>query len=337
MRNYHLATALILLLLLPFTLLATNCEEIRVALDIGSGATKMVVAKVNNCLNKRGEILLEKNIPIPFKSNLDNSKDQSFDQNIQNFALEQIGKLKEEASSMAPKKFVAVATSSFRNAKNGEEFGKRIERVLGIRFHVIDQRTEAILGHLAVTQGREQQDQDILVWDIGGGSMQMTYLDKSQNYTIYEGKLASVSFKNMIITAIQGKDYTISSTPNPLGAIAAKKALNLAQYYAKTHIPLEVKEAAKRSTIVGIGSLHNYSILKKIPNAKNSYQQSDLLKALSKKKDFNDTQLAGDYAETDVSNLALVGGFMKELGIDKVEVQDVNMAHGILTFANYWE
>lgn len=314
-----------------------NCEEIRAAFDIGSGTTKMVVAKVNHCLNQRGQILLERSIPIPFKSSLDNSADQQFDQKIQNHALDQLGKLKEEASNFFPKKFVAVGTQAFRTAKNGEELAKKIERMIGIHFLVIDQRTEAILGYMAATQGKNQFEQEILVWDIGGASMQMTYLDKAQNYITYEGQLASVSFKNMVITALQGKDYMVTASPNPLGVNIGKKALNLAEYYAKTHLPLNLKESAAKGKVLGIGSLHQFSILKNINSKATAYKLTEVLSEYDRKKNLTDSQLKSDYAATDVTNLALVAGFMKELKIEQVEVIDVNMAHGILTYPGYWQ
>lgn len=327
----------IITLLLSFSLYANNCEEIRAAFDVGSGTTKLTVAKINTCLSQIGEVLLEKGVAIPFKSSLDNAPDGNFDSKIQAYGLEQIGKLKEEAATLGAKKFVAVATSAFRKARNGDEFAKRIERMLSIRFKVIDQRTEAILGHMAATQSTKKLGEDIIVWDIGGGSMQMTYLDKNQNYNIYEGKLASVSFKNMILAGIQGKNYSEVQSPNPLGRAGAKKALNLAEYYAKIHVPNEVKEATARMKVVGIGSLHNYSILKNVTQNTTSYTLAEVLKRLNEVKQKTDIQIGGEYASTDVSNLCLVAGFMTELKIEKVDVQNVNMGHGILTYASYWE
>ena len=317
--------------------LSNGCEEIRASFDIGSDTTKMVVAKVNTCLNKKGQILLEKSVAIPFKVAIDNSKNGEFDSEIQSLGITELGKLKEEASSLTPKRYVAVATSAFRKATNGEAYAKRIERILGITFKIIDQKTEAILGHLGAMQVATDNSKDLLVWDIGGGSMQMTYLTKDQNYKVYEGKLASVSFKNMVISGIKGKSYRTHPTPNPLGKHTARKALNLAQYYAKIHVPNDVKDAIKRSKVIGIGSLHYFSILKNVAPEKDHYELSQVLKHYNTQKLLSDSEVGGEYANTDVTNLALVSGFMKELGIKSVYVHKVNMAHGILTYQSYWK
>ncbi|MCK5884390.1 MAG: hypothetical protein KAG61_11930 [Bacteriovoracaceae bacterium] len=317
--------------------LSNGCEEIRASFDIGSATTKMLVAKVNTCLNKKGKILLEKSVPIPFKVAIDNSQNGEFDSEIQSLGISELSKLKEEASSFTPNRYVAVATSAFRKATNGKIYAKRIERILGITFKIIDQKTEAILGHLGAIQAVSDNSKDLLVWDIGGGSMQMTYLTKDQNYKVYEGKLASVSFKNMVTSGIKGKSYKTNPTPNPLGKHAARKALNLAEYYAKIHVPNDVKDAIKRSKVIGIGSLHYYSILKNVAPEEKHYQLSQVLKHYNTQKLLSDSQIGGEYASTDVTNLALVSGFMKELGIENVYVYKINMAHGILTYQDYWK
>jgi exopolyphosphatase/guanosine-5'-triphosphate,3'-diphosphate pyrophosphatase len=60
-------------------------------------------------------------------------------------------------------------------------------------------------------------------------------------------------------------------------------------------------------------------------------------KALTTKGELTDSEIGGKYAATDVSNLALVLGFMKELKIDKIRTLKANMAHGILIYPKYWD
>ncbi len=58
--------------------------------------------------------------------------------------------------------------------------------------------------------------------------------------------------------------------------------------------------------------------------------------ALTTRNKLTETEIGGKYAATDVSNLALVLGFMKELEIEKVKTLKANMAHGILIYPKYW-
>lgn len=71
------------------------------------------------------------------------------------------------------KKFVAVATSAVRDAKNGREFVRTIYRRTGIHVEVISGKEEARLIELAARSSVETRRQKTLVVDIGGGSMEL--------------------------------------------------------------------------------------------------------------------------------------------------------------------
>jgi exopolyphosphatase/guanosine-5'-triphosphate,3'-diphosphate pyrophosphatase len=140
----------------------------------------------------------------------------------------------------------------------------------------------------------------------------------------------------MIISAIQGKSYKDIKSPNPMGEAVATKAANFAQYYAAIHVQKAIKEKAKGLTVFGIGGVHYYSVRKQCVMKGKTYTISDVKKALTTKRELTDSKIGGKYAATDVSNLALVLGFMKELKIDKIRTLRANMAHGILIYPKYW-
>ena len=202
---------------------------------------------------------------------------------------------------------------------------------------IIPQRTEAILGFLAAYPQIGLEKKDVLVWDIGGGSMQITMALDDNTFEVYEGKLASVSMKNMIIRAIQGKSYKDFKSPNPMGESVASKATNMAQYYAEIHVQKAIKEKAKHLTVLGIGGVHYYSVRKQSVKVGKTYTILDVEKALTTRSKLTDIEIGGKFAVTDVSNLALVLGFMKELKIEKIETLKANMAHGILIYPKYWD
>jgi exopolyphosphatase / guanosine-5'-triphosphate,3'-diphosphate pyrophosphatase len=66
---------------------------------------------------------------------------------------------------------LAVATSAARDAPNGPEFVRRVERATGVLLHVIPGTEEARYGYLGVASAWPL-DHDI-VFDLGGGSMQI--------------------------------------------------------------------------------------------------------------------------------------------------------------------
>ena len=314
---------------------ASECLQNRAAFDIGSSNTKMVVATVDTCLQNMKQILEEKSIAVGYKDDLDNSQGR-FSEEIQRKGLEALQQLKKIAQKYNPSQYMGVATSAFRKSKNGVMLANRINEKLGIRIQIISQRTEAILGFLAAYPQTGLDKKEILVWDIGGGSMQITMARDDDTFEVYEGKLASVSMKNMIICAIQGKSYKEINSPNPMGEAVATKAVNMAQYYAAIHVQKAIKERAKNLKVLGIGECHYYCVRKQCVKEGKTYTISDVEKSLTTKSKLTDSEIGGKYAATDVSNLALVLGFMKELNIEKIKTLKANMAHGILIYPKYW-
>jgi exopolyphosphatase/guanosine-5'-triphosphate,3'-diphosphate pyrophosphatase len=314
---------------------ANECLQNRTAFDIGSSNTKMVVAKVDTCLQNMKQVLEEKNIAVGYKDDLDNSQGR-FSEEIQRKGIEALQQLKKIAQKYNPVQYMGVATSAFRKSKNGVMLADNIKEKLDIRIQIISQRTEAILGFLGAYPQTGLDKKEILVWDIGGGSMQIVMVHDDNIFEVYEGKLGSVSMKNMIISAIQGKSYKDMKSPNPMGEAVATKAINMAQYYTAIHVQKSIKEKAKSLMVLGIGGVHYYSVRKQSVMEGKTYTISDVEKALTSRSKLTDSEIGGKYAATDVSNLTLVLGFMKELKIERIKTLKANKAHGILTYPRYW-
>lgn len=68
----------------------------------------------------------------------------------------------------------AVATSAVRDAANGPAFVARVVRETGIRLAVIDGLTEGSITLQGVLSGLDQRPDDLLLFDVGGGSTEYT-------------------------------------------------------------------------------------------------------------------------------------------------------------------
>lgn len=68
----------------------------------------------------------------------------------------------------------AVATSAVRDAKNGAEFCRRVREETGIELEVIDGHEEAVLTLRGVASILDNKDEDLAVFDVGGGSTEYT-------------------------------------------------------------------------------------------------------------------------------------------------------------------
>jgi len=71
----------------------------------------------------------------------------------------------------------AVATSAVREAANGTDFIERVRRDAGIEIEVISGSEEARLVHAAVKRSMPLGDQEWIVADVGGGSVEVMVVD----------------------------------------------------------------------------------------------------------------------------------------------------------------
>jgi exopolyphosphatase/guanosine-5'-triphosphate,3'-diphosphate pyrophosphatase len=85
-------------------------------------------------------------------------------------ALECLARFREKLAGLHPSAVRAVATNTFRVAKNAREFLPRAERALGFPIDVIGGHEEARLIYLGVAHELPRSVEPRLVIDIGGGS-----------------------------------------------------------------------------------------------------------------------------------------------------------------------
>lgn len=305
-------------------------------LDIGSGATKIMVAKVDFCKGKVLEVLLNESKQVSYNEDLEKNADGNLSEAIIESGHKSLSELIAKGKTFKPKKSYGVATSVFRKAKNGTDVIKGFAKKTGIKLAVISQEEEAYLGYLSVMSLMDEKDpaaKNIVVWDIGGGSMQMFSMDENKKPQRYLGDLASVTFKNMVIEVIQSKSPETTTTPNPIGD-KRDQVITLARSYARLHVPADLKFEIKNRTVVGVGGVHAYSIKGQIQGqtqTKEPFYTLEQLSATSKiQVEKSDSELKGDYRSTDVTNLLLVQGFMEALGIKEVKVVNASLLQGVV-------
>jgi exopolyphosphatase/guanosine-5'-triphosphate,3'-diphosphate pyrophosphatase len=315
---------------------ATN-TEIRAAIDIGSGATNLKIAKVDRNTDKIIAQLFEQSIRVSYQQHLERSPNMTFDQEVMQEGIQAISTLKKVADSHQAKKVVAVATAAFRSAKNAPEFAKEIERQTGVHIRIIDQDEEGILafrGALAITAIEADQ---AITWDIGGGSMQLTTLTESGTYLVEKGKTASVPFKNAIIQQIKHLDPQIVSSPNPLNFKQMQESIRMAEALAQQVDPFIKNKITHPSTqVLAVGNVFKYGILPLV-NKQTQVQRNQLEQVVMKLEGKTDRELSDRAADVSVSNPLLVLGYMQGLKIQEIQIVDVNNADGALTYPAYWE
>jgi exopolyphosphatase/guanosine-5'-triphosphate,3'-diphosphate pyrophosphatase len=307
-----------------------DCLENRGAMDFGSGTTKVLAVSVNVCEKKIVQVLFEDRLPLAFNEAFEKSSDQKIPEKFWQDAVVQIQNSVDKLRAQDVKKISAVATAVFRNAKNGRDVILAMGKKLGLSIQVISQADEAELGFWSVLafKGWSPKDTSVVVWDIGGGSMQMFSWNHGKP-KIFKGDLASVSFKNEIIRTLQFKDPKTVSSPNP---IAGQKdaAVQLAKNHGVLNVPTYFKTVSQDTHWVGIGGVLSMSVQKQVNKDSKTFTIDELNATLQRRALLSDAQLEGDYKVSDVSNLALVLGYMRALNIPQVETVPAALGQGLI-------
>ncbi len=315
---------------LPHNKTPFHCHEERAALDMGSGSTKVIIAKVDRCKKEILSVIKEKNFPFKYKESLHLHKN-TIPETMLNSVSEELN-LFLSPFRKSGTQISAVATEVFRQASNGGAFVQSLSKRVNFPITIIDQKKEATLGFWGAVGLTQKPKDDIVVWDIGGGSMQITTLIGNTPHT-YLGKLASVSFKNRIIH-YQGRQR---GSPNPIGHHTAKWAENLAKKIASVDVPEEIRDAISHKEVIGIGGVHYFSIREQLQKPINSpYSSFDLKKTINQRANWKDHKFQGNYKETEISNLILVKAFYDALNMKGVLPQKVNLATGVLLDDDLW-
>ena len=90
-----------------------------------------------------------------------------------------------------PARMRLIATEACRSASNGEAFIARIKTELGMELEIVDRRTEAELAVTGCADLIEEESAGALMFDIGGGSSELAWLDFRGGRPRRQGRMAA--------------------------------------------------------------------------------------------------------------------------------------------------
>lgn len=97
--------------------------------------------------------------------------------------------IKDESEILGMDHIMAYATSAIREASNGKEYLKKLEKETGIRGQIISGTREGELIALGIQGSVELDDEVVLGIDIGGGSVEFIFMNKQEIFAIHSKKL----------------------------------------------------------------------------------------------------------------------------------------------------
>jgi exopolyphosphatase/guanosine-5'-triphosphate,3'-diphosphate pyrophosphatase len=90
-----------------------------------------------------------------------------------------------------PARMRLIATEACRSAGNGAEFIERVDRELGLKLEIVDRQTEAALAVTGCADLIDGDSSGALMFDIGGGSSELAWLDFRGGRPRRQGRMSS--------------------------------------------------------------------------------------------------------------------------------------------------
>lgn len=317
---------------------AQNPNAVRAAIDIGMGGPKLQVAEVDPNTHKVVKLLHTQRYFVNFYEGIARNRDNRLSPEMMAEGLQAVKDAVATANSFGTDGIVAIATASFRAAANGEKFADEIHRKTGIQVHIVDQELEGKLAFQAALSKLDVDAGNLVVWDIGGGSMQFISTTIDGKYVINGREDGVGAFKDYIVENVQHRNVKEYTSPNPMSAEDISQATNYAIGLCNP-IDKALKDKIGRPTtkVVGVGSVFGYGI-KEMLGGKNLFSMDDMEAVVQALPGKTDADLGGgDYACVEGSNTIFVLGCMQSLNVGQMQILNVNNADGALIYEPFWE
>jgi exopolyphosphatase/guanosine-5'-triphosphate,3'-diphosphate pyrophosphatase len=289
------------------------------AVDLGSNSFRLQVARVVEDQLYPLDSLKE---TVRLAAGL--TADRTLDEDSCRRALAALKRFGERLRGLPPEAVRAVATNTFRVARNAPEFLREAEAALGFPIEIIAGREEARLIYLGVSHSLPASGARRLVIDIGGGSTEFiigTRLKPQQMESLYMG---CVSYTRQFFP-----DGKITKSAMHRAELAARSEIQtIAREFSAPHWQQAVGSSGTARALAEILQMNGY--------AKAGITSAGLEKlraAMIKAGDCNRLQLAGlrpDRAPVLAGGFAIMSAAFAELGISSMITADGALREGVL-------
>src|SRR5262245_44828869 len=167
------------------------------AIDIGSNSIRMLAAEV--VPDEPPRILAAQRQVTRLGESV--FRTGRFSQEVIDFACGVLSRMAAHYRDLGVVAVRAVATSSARDARNQAEFVERASQVIGVPVEVISGREEARLIHLGVQSRWPHPNKNLVVIDIGGGSMEVIAGEDGHFRDAVSKPLGAVRLRELLVDA----------------------------------------------------------------------------------------------------------------------------------------
>jgi exopolyphosphatase/guanosine-5'-triphosphate,3'-diphosphate pyrophosphatase len=164
-----------------------------------------------------------------------------------------------------PARMRLIATEACRSASNGVEFLERVERELGLVLEIVDRQTEAALAVTGCADLIDESSAGALMFDIGGGSSELAWLDFRGGRPKRQGRMSSSirSWQSLPVgvVSIAEKFGGVEVTRETFEAMVAFVASHLRQFRGREKLKQMIAEhpvhlIGTSGTVTTLAGLH---------------------------------------------------------------------------------
>ena len=245
-----------------------------------------------------------------------------------------------------PARMRLIATEACRAAENGAEFIARVERELGLVLEIVDRQTEAALAVTGCADLIEEQSEGALMFDIGGGSSELAWLDFRGGRPRRQGRMAASirSWQSLPVgvVSIAERFGGVDVTPESFEAMVAFVAEHLRQFRGREKLRQMIADhpvhlIGTSGTVTTLAGLHlgleRYERQKVDGLWLNRQQIDDTMRALmgmSYDRRVSHPCIGRDRADLVLPGCAIFEAIRREWPTDRVRVADRGLREGIL-------
>jgi len=161
------------------------------AIDIGSNAVRLLVS---NVFENGAQVTFKKQslVRVPIRLGADAFLTNQIPVDKENQFLSAMHAFKHLLDVYVPVKTRAIATSAFREAKNGTEIVDRVYNETGIKIEIVMGKEEAEVIYANGLRENMDADKSYLYMDVGGGSTELTFFKNHQALTSKSFNIGSI-------------------------------------------------------------------------------------------------------------------------------------------------
>jgi exopolyphosphatase/guanosine-5'-triphosphate,3'-diphosphate pyrophosphatase len=169
------------------------------AIDIGSNAVRLLISNIIEQKGKPTQFKKSSLVRVPIRLGSEVFINHLISEENEQRMVDTMTAFKLLMKSHKVTNYKACATSAMREADNGIEVAKRIERLSKIKIDIIDGEEEAAIIAATDLQSYIDNSKTYLYVDVGGGSTEFSIIDQGNTITSKSFKIGTVRLLNDMV------------------------------------------------------------------------------------------------------------------------------------------